>query len=232
MFKSRENWKEPENIFQDHFNIHSTANTRMWNPGGVNLHYVIFCGKLYVGFSIVEQVRKNGALLSRDSKIFWDTDSIEKYVNASESKDLKKTWDLSNEISKGRYARYYKPFSKLRVGKFYEKVLEYNKDNKDFLDKIMVEADAPVILISHGIDKSFARYNKTVRSVVKNPELKELNFASAVDPWQAFQELSMYLTNVIGIKENPTVDIEDKYKISEHGYNEKSFRNPIKEKDL
>lgn len=65
---------------------------------------------------------------------------------------------------------------------------------------------------------------------VNEEGLKDIGFQKAVDPWTAFQELSMWVGGVLPKSGNPMVEIEDnKMKIAKAGFDDKvSFRHPIK----
>lgn len=55
--------------------------------------------------------------------------------------------------------------------------------------------------------------------------LKEMNFAKVVDPYSAFQELSMYIGGVLPRAGNPIVEIEaDSTKLKKHGFDQWTFR--------
>lgn len=62
------------------------------------------------------------------------------------------------------------------------------------------------------------------RFTVLNPCLKWFDFAKVVDAYTAFQEVSMYVSGVLGIEGNKMVEIEDKYRLAGHGYDKSSFR--------
>jgi hypothetical protein len=68
----------------------------------------------------------------------------------------------------------------------------------------------------------------SVKDSTKDAMLRNIEFASVIDPYTAFQELSMFLTNVIGIQENPIVEVSNKTKIDKHGFDKQSFRHPVK----
>ena len=64
-----------------------------------------------------------------------------------------------------------------------------------------------------------------------NANLKEYEFYKMVDAFTAFQEISMFIGGVLGIGEKEMVEIEDKYKIGQHGFDKWSFRRePSKKK--
>lgn len=57
-----------------------------------------------------------------------------------------------------------------------------------------------------------------------NPLLKEYEFYKVFDAVQAFQEISMFIGGVLGNKEKEIINVADKYKITQHGFDKWSFR--------
>ena len=57
-----------------------------------------------------------------------------------------------------------------------------------------------------------------------NPILKDYEFYKVVDAFTAFTELQMFIGGVLGVGEKEMVEIEDKYKIGQHGFDNWSFR--------
>ena len=71
------------------------------------------------------------------------------------------------------------------------------------------------------------RHNFTI-----NPKLKDLQFYKVFDAFTAFQELQMFISGVLGTGEKELIEIEDKYKIGQHGFDKWSFRKePTKRKN-
>ena len=70
--------------------------------------------------------------------------------------------------------------------------------------------------------------NRTDSCLVHLPELKKYEFYKAVDSYSAFQELSMYISGVLGTGNPAMIHIDDKYRIAGHGFDRFSFkhRNP------
>jgi hypothetical protein len=63
--------------------------------------------------------------------------------------------------------------------------------------------------------------------VVYNPILKPLRFASVMDPYTAFQELSMFISGILGGTSPPTIEVSNDIRIQKHGFDLKtSFRKP------
>ncbi len=62
-----------------------------------------------------------------------------------------------------------------------------------------------------------------------NPKLKDFGFDRIKDSLTAFQEISMYLSNIL-IEQKETAKIEDKFRIEQHGFDlKKSFRKEKKQ---
>lgn len=57
-----------------------------------------------------------------------------------------------------------------------------------------------------------------------NPILKDWEFYKVVDSFTAFQEISMFISGVLGVGDKDIVEVDDKYKISGHGFDKWSFR--------
>ena len=56
-----------------------------------------------------------------------------------------------------------------------------------------------------------------------NSKLADLHFYRALDSWQAYQELSMFLGNIAAPDRVP-VEVEEKYRLMQHGFDKWSFR--------
>lgn len=62
------------------------------------------------------------------------------------------------------------------------------------------------------------------------PRLKPLGFARVKDPYSAFQEISSFLTGVLGRQAPETCEIGDDVRIAKHGFDKHSFRKRKKKK--
>lgn len=94
-------------------------------------------------------------------------------------------------------------------------------------DKLFIELDAPYFKIKTFNDTY--RHDKGVAII--NPSLIDMQFGKVMDAPTVFQTVQFYLTNQL-VKTKETLEIEDKYRIAQHGFDETSFRHPIKLKDL
>ena len=62
-------------------------------------------------------------------------------------------------------------------------------------------------------------------TLVKNPILKNINFARKYNPYEVFQKLEQFISGVLGGQSPKMVEIEDVYRIQAHGFDKKiSFR--------
>jgi hypothetical protein len=62
-----------------------------------------------------------------------------------------------------------------------------------------------------------------------NFPLSELQFYKLMDPYQIYQELDMYVCGVLGQQAKEIVQISDKDRINQHGFDKYSFRKPPEE---
>jgi hypothetical protein len=72
----------------------------------------------------------------------------------------------------------------------------------------------------------YEQYSK----VIVNPCLKEYGFQKFMDPYTAFQEISMFMSGVLTNNPEPPNTQTDKAKVTSHGFDPKyGFRTPPKE---
>lgn len=148
----------------------------------------------------------------------YDTHGMEKILNQRyDQEKAKKYWNgrvldrLNTDIAlltktrSGRnyYGRYYLNHEN------WEKVVP--NVNMDLDDNMFVQLGAPVMLLRD-------------TGLFLNPCLKDLGFATQVDPYTAYQELSMYLGNNMAIQMDPNTDRSDELIRDQKGFDEWSFR--------
>jgi hypothetical protein len=88
----------------------------------------------------------------------------------------------------------------------------------------------PVFLYDHDYDRKSIDMWRSHSKFIINPLLKEYQFYKVFDAVQAFQEISMFLGGVLGNKEKEIVNVADKYKITQHGFDKWSFRKEPQKK--
>lgn len=82
-------------------------------------------------------------------------------------------------------------------------------------------------LIENGVSIAICkreRWDKGLSWKFDTDGLKALGFAKALDPYTAYQELSMWVGGVLANPERPTAELSDEDKIAKRGFDEWSFR--------
>lgn len=93
----------------------------------------------------------------------------------------------------------------------------YSKKYPTLGDNIFRAFDAPVLLV---LQEAFQ----------VNPCLRPFNLAARVPPYEAYQEIDMFLGNNLAKQEDPSSSMTDALKIHAHGFDKWSFRKPPSEK--
>ena len=89
------------------------------------------------------------------------------------------------------------------------------------------ELNTPIFLFDSNLKM---KYGKDECFII-NPLLKNYEFYKVFDTFTAFQEIQMYISGVLGVGENTTIEVSDKDKIISRGFDYKwSFRKEPKEK--
>jgi hypothetical protein len=161
-----------------------------------------FCGKLYVGWKLYSEGTSN-------KKPYLDKQLITTitYDNNNMKKLVKKNYWMGKFEDDLNYVLSYDPIEIFRGLNTPVFVYDYDYGRTD-------------------IDKYWRHHPK----FFINPLLKEYQFYKVFDAVQAFQEIGMFLGGVLGNKEKEIVNVEDKYKITQHGFDKWSFRKEPEKK--
>jgi hypothetical protein len=169
-----------------------------WKIYPYHSYFIIgFCGKLYVGFKLY---------------------SLNKDTNDYNNVITTITYDQEFMIQLFDRETYW--------GHFQDNlnhVLQY--DAMDWFRKMNTPCfifDQNYSGMSH-IDLKFNRSNHDSKFII-NPLLKKYEFYKLFDTFQAFQEIQMFIGGVLGNREKEIVNVADKYKIEQHGFDKYSFR--------
>jgi len=159
-----------------------------------------FCGKLYVGWKLYS----NGKDLSYGGKELITTITYD-------DEHMKKI------VQGNSY-----------TGKFVDNlnyVLTYDPIN------LFRELNTPIFIYDADYGRTdIDKYWRNHPKFFVNPLLKDYKFYKIFDAIQAFQEISMFLGGVLGNKEKEIVNVADKYKIAQHGFDKWSFRKEPEKK--
>jgi hypothetical protein len=188
-------------------NLNNTSIKRELRIAGVYAHiapFVIgFCGKLYVGWKLYsEDTSRRSPYTDKEliTTITYDNENIKNLVEQH-------YWWGGNFEDNLNYVLTYDPIEFFR--EFNVPVFVYDSDYG--------RMDIP------------RSWNNNPKFFI-NPLLKEYQFYKIFDAVQAFQEISMFLSGVLGNKEKEIVQVADKYKIAGHGFDKWSFRKEPEDK--
>lgn len=160
-----------------------------------------FCGKLYLGWKFHYKVKGWEYDVQVDVP---KTDIIYGYENAK--KYLKGGYWKSNIQEDVDYVLNYDPIDMFR------------------------ELKTPVFIYDNSESNFRHRVSRTDSMLIINPILKDYEFYKVIDSFTAFQEIQMFLGGVLGVGEKEIIEVEDKYKIPQHGFDKWSFRRQAQKK--
>jgi hypothetical protein len=93
--------------------------------------------------------------------------------------------------------------------------------------QLFIDCNVPVFVYDNDYRGYDSKYRTTDKFII-NPNLKTYEFYKVFDSFSAFQEISMYIGGVLGRGEKEIIEVDDKYKIEQHGFNKWSFRKEPK----
>lgn len=183
--------------------IHSFAEGPLHSRSGI----LGFCGTLYPFIKVSRYDKKHDC----DWVDEFDGRIIEEFCAFSygEYREKEDQWyEYSDDFG------YPGHSSEVRLKQFF---LDWRRED----DSIFLEFKVPVWRM---------RFYSRGHNGILNPSLKEMGFDRIKDPVTAFQEVSMYLANIL-IEQKPVAEVDDKHRIEQHGFDLKtSFRNTKKKK--
>lgn len=189
--------KEKESSFHDLYSYNLTKKGRETYPA--YSHFVVgFCGKLYVGWKLYNRGKEIHCYSNEViTTITYDFDYIKTIVEL-------KHWG----------------------GLLLEDTVNYIRSSNAI--QLFRDCNSPVFIYDGdfnrtSIDKKVWGYKQNSKFFI-NPILKDYEFYKIFDTFQAFQEISMFMGGVLGNKEKDIVEVADKYKIGQHGFDKWSFR--------
>lgn len=175
--------------------------TLLGSHGECQFHFgaIFFCGKIH-RFAYVEAPLGRSVLpwgYGSKAEIFYSWDSILEFAKKFPKGEIRQ---------RSRY--FWEQGSRALV--------DFESIKEEFLN-FFDEIEHPPI------DKEVCIL-KTGDTIIKNPCLKNFQFQKVLDPVTAFQTLEQYLYGVLGGTEKEVINISDKDRIQQHGFDKHSFR--------
>ena len=168
---------------------------------------VLFCGVIYGGMVIYEEVP---SVIATKYHFFYTFDTLIEFLNEN---------NISLKPDMKRHERWWSGLRSDEI--FTEKFLE-PYFIPDHSQKELCAARKLVIATAEPQGDSSYR-NET--SIELNGALKRFQFYKVFDPYTAYQELSMWVDGHIAAPGNVMVEIADRFRIENHGFDIKtSFR--------
>jgi hypothetical protein len=181
---------------------------------------LIFCGKFYRRAIALVHYQNPNRYLGAAGRL---TDC---YTGASRKEVLARVREQHrlNEKTeeKPKYRRWRSADDRVTFKEFAE-TRDWTEDH--------IREGCPVFLIRQLTrDEHLELFNKkfinaeVLYRIEKNPCLKELGFYQVKDPYEAYQELAMFLGGVMGTDARPMVQLSDQEVHQKHGFDKWSFR--------
>lgn len=169
-----------------------------------NIIVIFFCGKIYPIIKI---------------RYYCNPYHIEDVSYCYNLKDIQSFYDKHKtnlpEVHSRKTSWFASDFNKKDIIKYFEK---FKPILNDKIIDLHFKLDTPIIKI---VKKGELGSDE---KIFLNPCLKDIEFFRCLDPYTTFQELSMFISGVMGGKVPKTIEISNNDKIAKHGFDEWSFR--------
>ncbi len=200
--------------------------TSRWRTESADLShiYVIFCGVLYRGLYRSESTyNTDSQSRSTTYHCFWDATSALEELKRQECQLYDDEY---------RWKRYGSTIDQKRViASTVDKFFEPQTLPQAITDILIAENIVHSIRLGNisGLKKSAFNGNMYATDYPawydNTDGLKTIGFARVVDPWQAYQQIDMWLGSQLAKEEDNMVQLSDNELIAKHGFDKVSFRN-------
>lgn len=162
-----------------------------------------FCGKIYP----IVTVRSWNVYENNRHKTCYTMEEVDTFFE----KNLKKR---KLKIYHGAFSRDYYAVRRAPIAKFFKECAEV----QDKFLEMFIENKSPLFVAHWGRRSWESR-------IEFDAELKPFEFYRIFEPYAAFQEIAMFLSN-IAVPQKPMPEISDEMKAGSKGFDKWSFRNP------
>lgn len=201
-----------ENVYFNRFSkeVEIDIKPRFDFPSHLNVGLLGFCGMIYPFIEIKKFTEKYDPEydFAFESEEFEIAELFYAY-SLEEFKAKEEEWeDFSDDFG------YYDYREQIKIKQFF---VDWHYQN----DEIFLEHKVPIWVI---------KLDRNQNCGIINPKLKDYGFERIKDSFTTFQEISMYLSNIL-VEQKEIAEIEDKFKIEQYGFDlKKSFRKEKKQK--
>lgn len=186
---------------------------------------ILFCGKLYSGIRARILKKDQYGFDITEFKTFYDFDELVGWLSSSGHEEMD-----DRKFYRSTPTRI-KTIDKLKAKKVHEFLAQ---QGSDILMKEAILNRWVVVTASLDYDPEstrFYRHSWTHRIAINGSNLKDYQFFKLFDHRTAYQELDMFISGTLPQSTQMPIQIEDKYRIAQHGYDKMSFRkSPSKKK--
>lgn len=188
--------------------------------------YVLgFCGKFYPFLNLKTDAftTPTSNNLERDNYLHSET-AIRAFLNNKRFGPMYTDW--TKRYSSKELCDSWNPlFCAQQYNKVFSQCPEHDEEFHAFNTPIILYA-----ISDREWSKSKNRWT-TDKWMKLNPDLSKLNFVTVIDPYTAFQEIAMYMSGVIGCRENDMIQISDTDMRDAKGFYDMSFKkHPTKKR--
>ena len=180
------------------------------NDRDFSAYIFMFCGKIYVGLKVKTKIKD----INSEYVWAWSYDDVAKIIEEHGTKREKRLWNSKKHDKEDRWRYFRYKFTNKR---HMEELFSFNGIERNDAIDFHHDTGIPVMLIITEDKGKGAR-------LIYNPVLADHEFYKVLDAYQAFQEISMFISGVLGGNSPKMVEISNKDKIHKHGFDKFSFR--------
>lgn len=167
--------------------------------------FVSFCGEIHPFF------KKTNRLM------MFSIAEVDAYMRSPQARSNLSSWQIAEYFAKQQRRSFY-PCLSARMREWFS---ELPKKASSIASEVHIKERSPVFIVSD--ERRVGGRGVTV--LIVNPILKHYDFARRVPPFEAFQKISMFISNLAS-PEKPIPELTDLERAEKRGFDKWSFRTP------
>lgn len=186
--------------------------------GNVTTRVIGFCGEVHLAVELSNHVGT-----ARKEHVCYSTQEVEQALVKLAAEDH--SWIPTRDafFKESRYPHWERNrLRKQQMEHFFGRKKEMQRKFGDFFQKYKV----PVFMTDTRLGADYRLQEK----FVLNPRLEPIQFYKVKDAFSAFQEISMYISGVLGVNTPETVEVSDDSLMRKKGFWDYSFKTMKGEK--
>jgi hypothetical protein len=185
-----------------------------WSNKQYHHGMIWFCGHVYPYIELNGPLKSSEVCATHEAIYCYDVNQVEDAIMCYGTKEEKSVFELRGRSFRHRKGRTMK--------ELFQQFFMNNSIPAGFSREEVVSTLCKLGVPCLKLDMPYRP------TIIFNPKSTDVQFYRVMNTFTAYQELSMFISGVMGGQAPPMVPISDKVRLEKHGFDEWSFRKKVR----